>query len=243
MIRDFFTVFFVLLVAFPVMAAEPAPPCAGGDRACLLKELESTTTQITDDKWRDISLRELAKSYAQDNRTTEAIALIDKIKNPDTQAMTIRGIGMATAELALPEETYTGLFKELTTKATSIQHEPSREIAYTYISMAQAFAKQDAAAIATANAMTNVALRHKAFGEMAEIQAERKDSAAALATLARIDTESYRNKATRTVTLLLSDRGLFEDAAKAAHGITNPTLKAEAIQYILMRQKQPGAAK
>lgn len=239
MIRDFFTVFLLTMLAFPVMAAEPAPACAGSDRACLLKELKSTTAQITDEKWRDISLRELAKSYAEDNRTSDAIALIDKIKNPDTKAMTIRGIGMAAAELALPDAEYTALFKQLADKAATITHDPSREIAYTYISMAQAFAKQDEAASATAAAMTNEALRHKAFGEMAEIQAERNDAASALATLAKIDSESYRNKATRTITLLLADRALFEDAARAAHGITNPTLKAEAIQYILMRQKKP----
>lgn len=243
MIRHFFTVLLLWPVAFPVLAAEPTPACAGSDRACLLAELATTTAAITESKWRDISYRELAKSYAEEGKTSEAIALIDKIENPDTKAMTIRGIGMAAAELNLTSETYAELFKILAEKAAGISHEPSREIAYTYISMAQAFAKQDDAASTTAASMTNEALRHKAFGEMAEIQAERPDAPAALKTLKKIDSESYRNKSTRTVTLLLADRGLFDEAAQAAHGITNPTLKAEALQYIIMRQKQPSRSK
>ena len=220
----------------PALAAEP---CAGSDRACLLRELEKTASEIPDDKWRDIAYRELAKSLTADGRTEEAIALIDDIKNPDTRAMTIRGIGMEAAGLNLSAEGYATLFKSLTDKASSITHPASHEIAFTYISMAQAFAKQDQEALKTAASMSNDALKHKAFGEIAEIQAERKDAVAALATLQLIDSEAYRNKSTRTITLLLADRKLFDDASRAAHGITNPTLRAEALQYILLQQKKP----
>ena len=241
MIRYFFTVFFLAGLISPALAQEPAPACTGADRACLLQELETTAAAITEEKWRDIAYRELAKSYARENRLTDAVTQIDKISHPDTKAMTIRGIGMAAAELALSEGQYKELFASLAEKAAAIAHEPSRDIAYTYISMSQAFARQDEAALATAATLKNDALRHKAYGEMAEIQAERKEPAGALATLARIDSEAYRNKATRSVVLILADQGLKDDASRAAHGMTNPTLKAEALQHILEAQTKPAA--
>lgn len=236
MIRVFFTVFLLAALPFPARAAEP---CAGTDRACLISELQDTVSGIQDAKWRDIAYRELAKSLTSDGRTEEAIALIDKIEHPDTKAMTIRGIGMEAAGLKLGADEYAALFKALAEKAAGIAHPPSHEIAFTYISMAQAFAGQDQEALKTASSMSNDALKHKAFGEIAEIQAERKDAAAALATLRHIDSEAYRNKSTRTIVLLLADRKLFDDASRAAHAMTNPTLKAEALQYILEQQKKP----
>lgn len=220
------------------MAAEPVV-CAGTDRACLTKELNSTVDQITEPKWRDIGYRELAKSLASEGKLTEAMALVPKISNGDTQALTIRGIGMGAAGLSLPASEYDTLFKSLAALADKIKDTPSRDIAYTYIAMSQSFAKQDSSAIATAKTMTNPALKHKAFGEIAEVQAERKDGTAALATLKEIDAEAYRNKASRTITLLLTDRGLFNEAAQAAQSISNPTLKAEALQYIITKQSAP----
>lgn len=239
--RVFFTVFFLTFGAAPAFAAEqpplaPQPPCKGADRLCLFEELGKTAASIEDDKWRDISYRELAKSLAAENRLDDAMALIPKIITPDTQALSIRGIGMAAATLNLTPDQYTALFKSLAEAADTITQPASKDIAYTYIAMSQSFAKQDASAIATARAMTNQALKHKALGEIAEVQAERKDAASAMATLKEIDSPAYKNKSTRTITLLLADRGLFDEAAVAAHQITNPTLKAEALQYILTKQ-------
>jgi predicted negative regulator of RcsB-dependent stress response len=236
--RAFFTIFFLGLGISPVMSAEPVV-CAGTDRLCLMQELSRTADQIEDAKWRNIAYRELAKSLAADGKLAEAMALIPKITNGDTQALTIRGIGMAAAGLSLPSQSYDDLFESLAALADKITDIPSRDIAYTYIAMSQSFAKQDGAAIKTAKAMTNPALKHKALAEIAEVQAERKDAIAALTTLKEIDADAYRNKATRTITLLLSDRGLFNEAAQAAHSISNPTLKAEALQYIIAKQAAP----
>lgn len=233
--RAFFTIFFFGLGITAVSAAEPAI-CAGTDRPCLMQELSRTVDQITEPKWRDIGYRELAKSLAADGQLTEAMNLIPKITNGDTQALTIRGIGMAAAGLNLPPSDYDALFKSLSGFADKIPDTPSRDIAYTYIAMSQSFAKQDIAAIATAKAMANPALRNKALAEIAEVQAERKDAAAALATLKEIDAEAYRNKASRTIALLLSDRGFFNEAVQAAQSITNSTLRAEALQYIITKQ-------
>lgn len=218
------------------MAAEPTI-CSGTDHACLLKELEKTADGIQEVKWRDISYRELAKSLATDGKFTEAMVVVPKIQTGDTQALTIRGIGMAAAAHNLTADQYNALFKSLAEIADKITDQPSKDIAYTYIAMSQSFAKQDAAAIATAKAMTNPALKHKALGEIAEVQAERKDAAAAIATLKQIDSLSYQNKSSRTVTLLLADRALYDEAAKVAQGIENPTLKAEALQYIISKQQ------
>lgn len=248
MIRVFFTVLFVLLAgnanATPTNGSDkPDPICQGQDQACLFNELEKSAAAITEEKWRDIAYRELAKSLAETGQTERAISLISKIINPDTQALTIRGIGMGAAKLNWAPEKYSDLFTQLTSKAMAIEHTPSKEIALTYICMAQAFARMDDDAVKTAQSMTNPALRHKALGEMAEIQAERSDAVAALKTLNMIDSEAYKSKSARTITILLSDRQLFDDAAKAAALIKNPTLKAEALQYMITRQINPAPDK
>lgn len=239
MIRVFFTAFCLGLALLPASVSAQASSCSGTDQACLLGELEKSADAITDVKWRDISYRELAKTLAANKQTPQALAILEKISNPDTKALTIRAIGMTAATHNLSVTEYEGLFKNLTERANAIEHIPSKEIAYTYIAMAQSFARQDEAAVVTTNAMTNAALKHKAFGEMAEIQAERGDAEAAIATLRRIDLESYRNKASRTVTILLADKALYNDAATLAQGITNANLRAEAIQYILNKQMAP----
>ena len=208
----------------------------------MISELQATLPNITEQSWRDIAYRELVKLLAQEGRTTEAIALIDRISNPDTQALSIRGIGMAAAEINLTPEAMTTLFAALRKRADAITQPAPREIAYTYISMSQVFSRLDKEAKVTAEAISNPALKHKALGEMAEIQAERSDGAAALQTLSEIEDVPYRNKASRTIALLLADRKIYKEAYLAAHGMTNPTLKAEALQYILNKQKPPASA-
>ena len=99
--------------------------------------------------------------------------------------------------------------------------------------MAQAFAKDDAAATKTALAMKNEALQHKALGESAEIQAERGDYAAAMASIGHIGSSSFRNKAYRTVAKIFTDRGLLKEAYDTAAKIDNPYTRAQALQAIL----------
>ncbi len=239
MMRAFFTVLFWTALSATAAAQQPPAPtvCPGTDKPCLFKELMQAADAIEEAKWRDISYRELSKSLAVDGRFDDAMAIIAKIKSGDTQALTIRGIGMAAADHKLDSDAYALLFKKLAALADSIPDTPSKDIAYTYIAMSQSYALQDEAALATARAMTNPALRHKALGEIAEVQAQRKDAVSALRTLSQIDSPAYRNKASRTVTLLLSDQSMFDEATKAASGIANPTLKAEALQYIISKQQ------
>lgn len=214
-----------------------AASCSAQDRACILNEIEAESAKIENPSWRDQSYRELAKTRAFDGDMDAAIALIDKIETPDTQAMTIRGIGMAAADLNLSQDEYDALFAKLRARAEKIKHPPSYAIALTYIAMAQAFAGDNEGAWKTASEMENDALRHKAYGETAEIQAEAGDTAAAMKSIGFIESSAFRNKAYAVVSKLMADRENYDGALAAAMAITNSYKKAHALQYILDAQK------
>ncbi len=208
--------------------------CAMTDKLCVMAEIKETADKIEKQSWRDQAYRELAKSYTYEGHEDKAIALIDIIKTPDTKAMTIRGIGMAAADSEWKDQKrYTTLFTNLTAEAEKITHPPSYAIAYTYIAMAQAFAKDDAAAMATARKMKNDALRNKAFGETAEIQAERGDFKAAMASITEIGSLSFRNKAYATVSRIFSKSGELDKAYQAAQKIDNASTKTTVLQNIV----------
>lgn len=209
------------------------PDCAAMDRPCLMKQIESLTPQIDKSDWKDQTLRELAKTYSYEGQTDKAIAIIDKITDNDTKAMTIRGIGMAAASLKWDPRRYDSLFAKLSAEAAKISHPPSQGIAYTYISMSQAFAGDDDGARRTAAAMDNTALRNKAYGEAAEIQAGRGDLQNALASLDAIDSAPYKSKQYDIVSRIFLDKAMIEEAYACASRIDNAYLKAKSIQRIL----------
>src|SRR5690606_35633259 len=145
-----------------------------------------------------------AASMTYDGRIDDAVALIPKIENPDTQAMTVRAIGMAASLYGkLSEGELKAAFEKLGTAAKTIKQPAANAIAFTYIAMAQAFAGLDDDAWATAAAMNNDALKHKAYGETAEIQAERGDLDAAMKSISFIDAASFRNKSYGNVASIL----------------------------------------
>ncbi len=208
--------------------------CVATDKLCVMNEILKTTEEIDNPAWRDKALRELAKSFTYEGQEAKAIELITQIKKPDTKAMTIRGIGMAAADNDWNDkDRYESLFKNLALEAEKIEHEPSYAIAYTYIAMAQAFAKDNAGAMATAKTMKNEALRNKAFGETAEIQAERGDFKNAMLSIAEINSTSYRNKAYGTIAAIFTKAGKLDDAYASAHKIDNPYAKAQTLQKIV----------
>jgi hypothetical protein len=218
----------------------PAPACASAsDLPCMLDLLSRTAETVTDSHWRDQTLRELAKLMAKQKRYDDAIAIIARIENPDTKAMTIRGIGMEAASVKDTPAAYEDLFAKLTVEAEKIEHPPSHAIAQTYIAMAQAFAGDDDGATKTALAMSNDALRNKALGESAEIQAERGDLAIALASIGHIDDPAFRDKAYRTITEILARSESYDKAFAAAQKIDNSYQRAQAILFILARQIVP----
>lgn len=235
--------FFIANPAFSAeSAAIPAAPrtCTATDNECLLTELQGLTGQIAEKDWRDQTYRELAKLYAAQGNTAQAITIVPMIQSDDTKALTIRGIGMAAAKLNLKPDALTKLFTDLRASADKIAAPPSQAIALTYIAMAQAHAKDDAGALATAKSMTNDALRNKALGESAEIQANRGDLNAALQSLATIQDLSFRNKANAKVARAFADNKQFDNAVTAANKIeTNPYEKSQALLYILAKQITP----
>lgn len=199
-----------------------------------MEEVKTNAAQIEQKSWRDKIYRELAKSYTYEGEEAKAIALIDLIETPDTQAMAIRGIGMAAANKKwVNKERYESLFKTLTAKADKITHLPSQGIAYTYIAMAQAFAGDDDGAFETAKSMQNDALQNKAFGESAEIQAERKDYDAAMKSIEQIQSLAFRNKAYGIVANIFTKEGELEKAYNTASKIDNAYAKAQAYQNII----------
>ena len=213
--------------------------CVSDDIACLLLLLKDTTADIEEVRWKDQTYRELAKLLTKKHESEEAIKLISLIENPDTKAMTIRGIGMAAAESDYDPDTRETIFIMLRDEAEDIEHEPSYAIALTYIAMAQAFAGDDEGAMDTASDMENDALRNKAYGESAEIQAERGDIDAAMASIAAIDSVAFRNKAYRIVSKIFADRDQFDNALASAMAIENSYQRSQSLLYLLARQISP----
>lgn len=216
--------------------AQDQEACAPTDKACLIQTLQALTPTIPGDSERDQTWRETAKIMTAAGMVDEAVALIPRIKNPDTQAMTIRGIGMAAAGLKLPKARQDKLFAALRGHADAITHAPSYAIALTYIGMAQAFAGDDAGAMATAASMSNASLRNKAYAETAEVQAERNDIEAVIQSINAIEDSGYKDKELYIITKIFSDRQQWAHAQRIAQLIVNPYQKSQAYLYILTKQ-------
>lgn len=227
----------LLSAALSPALAEPSP-CAVADTKCLIEDLMTTAKTIPEDNWRDQTWRETAKTAAANNQIDQALKIIPLIKNPDTKAMTIRGIGMALADLDLTPPQRKEIFTALRAEADNIEHAPSHAIALTYIAMSQAFAGDNQDAMATAASMTNAALRNKAYGEAAEILAEHDNLQDALLNLAAIDDPGYKDKQQGLVVKKFSDIKSYASALTVANGIANPYERAQALIYILGKQAQ-----
>lgn len=236
MFRHIGFLFFISVLAVSPALAEPIV-CSGQQRDCILEQLIETSSKIENPNWRDQSYREIAKTLAADGGFDQALGIWDKMENPDTKALTIRGIGMAVAGSGLEKTAADSIFQKLRDKSETISHPPSYAIALTYIAMAQAFAGDDEGAWATAADMENDALRHKAYGETAEVQAEKGNHEAAMMSISKIESLAYRNKSYSLVSKILADQGLYDEAVVAANPISNAYKKANALQYILDKQK------
>jgi len=233
----FFSLFLFCSGTVSAQKQKSKTECKVENTICVLGALEATADTIDNKDWRDQTYRELAKSYTKEKEIDKAIALIAKILTPDTKAMTIRGIGMETAQLSLTPEKNKEIFQSLRAQAEKIEHPSSYAIALTYIAMAQAFAGDNEGAWKTASEMKNDALRHKAYGETAEIQAELGDFKAAVISINKIDSIVFRNKAYHSISNILSDQGLYNEGYKAARAITNAYKQAQAMQYLYNKIK------
>lgn len=230
--------------AFAESVAE-AKSCAVTDAECLHEEIERAAKALTNKTERDQTYRELAKSRARAGNPEKALEIVPLIETPDTRAMAIRGIAMELAGLKWPKDKQDKIFALLRQQAEPLKqtHPPSFAIALTYIAMGQAFAGDNEGAWKTAAEMENASLRHKAYSETAEIQAENGDYENAKISLNKIDDIPYKNKACVAISKILANKGMMTQAYDAATQITNPYLKAAAIQNILDEQAAPDAAK
>lgn len=212
---------------------------SAADRACITAEILKSAKETQEASWRDQALRDLSASLTYDKRIDDAIALVPQISNPDTQAMTIRTIGMTAALYGKDSpEQLKETFEKLNKAAQQIKHPAANAIAYTYIAMAQAFAGLDEDAWSTAGAMTSPELKHKAFAETAEIQAERGDINAAMQSISKIDAASFRNKAYQSVGAILIKAGKHDEALRAISAIDNPMKRAQGLQGLLKAQEE-----
>lgn len=228
------TYLFLIVMNFVPTLAHAQQSCTPTDMSCLFKTIEAEALKMDEPRWRNQAYRDLAVSKAMNNDINGATALIKKINNADTKAMTIRAIGMAVAiHQNLTSEQYRAIFANLDKAAQGINDEGAKDIAYTYIAMAQAFANLDNDATNTTRQMTNPALKHKAYGETAEIQAERGDKDAALASINAINSTAFKNKALGIVSNIFLKQGNTETALFFAMKIENPTKKISAIQKII----------
>jgi hypothetical protein len=235
MIR-FSTILLICLTFIPPTYAKTL--CNNGTTSCLIEMIEDTVSQISEPRWRNQAYRDLAISKGFKGNYDAAALLVNRIDNPDTQAMTIRAIGMAIAiKQDLSDTTYKRAFARLDKAAQTITNEGAKDIAYTYIAMAQAFAGLDNDATKTTIQMTNPALRHKAYAETAEIQAERGADAEALKSINAIESVSFKNKALGVVASIYIKKEKTDKALELAMMITNPTKKAHTLQKILNHQQ------
>ncbi len=232
MIR-FMILFFGLVFSQNTMAQS----CAVDNRGCIRAMIESSAAGIENVAWRDQTYRELAKTKAFDGDMAGALRTLDSIENPDTKALTIRGIGMAVADLNKGDAESAEAFAQLRAKAEEIKHPPSYAIALTYIAMAQAFAGDNDGAWKTASEMENDALRHKAYGETAEVQAGKGNFTAAIKSIGLIDSAAYRNKAYAVTSSIFANAGDYAHALDMAVRIDNAYKKSSALQYVLDKQK------
>jgi len=226
--------FIIAIIGLTPIKSYAQIACTTNDLPCLFKTIEAEALKMNEPRWRNHAYRDLAVSKAMNGDIDGATALIAKINNADTQAMTIRAIGMAVAiHQNLPDDSYRSIFSQLDKSAQTIKDAGAKDIAYTYIAMAQAFAKLDDDATKTTLQMTNPALKHKAYGETAEIQAERGNATAALASINAIDSDAFKNKALAIVSGIFLKRDEIDTALSFAMKIENPTKKISAIQKII----------
>lgn len=209
--------------------------CSNMAKPCLSNRLEQIAPQVTNEKWRNSLYKDLAVIYVRDNHFDKALQQLRKISVPDTQAMTVRSMGMAFAKQKPPAtpEQKTAFFDSLKKATENIKHPPSHEIAHTYIAMAQALAGEENASNETAKNMENQALRNKAFAESSEIFAKKGHFETAFRTITYIDTQSFRNKALKIIADIALKDHLYNHALKAGQKIENTWLQAQTIKNIL----------
>jgi hypothetical protein len=201
--------------------------------ACAAASLDMLIPQINNARWRDQSFREQAKILIRQGSAAKAIELITQISNEDTQALTIRAIGVAMADLSLDADILNAHFDTLHAQAMAITHTGSQDIALTYIAIAESSAGLFERALTTAQTLKTVSLRNKSYQEIAEILSVKGDVENSFKALQLIDDAAFQNKAYGIVAGLLIKHKQLPAALKAAEHIQDPYIKANTVLNII----------
>lgn len=207
--------------------------CANDDPACLIKDLHESIAKIADFHWRDQVLREVAKALTEKGYPELALRIIEQVENQDTKAMTIRGIGVNTAKLSMPDDQKTYIYNQLKVAANNLSDAPSKDIAFRYIAKGQALAGFDAEADKTVDAVKDTSQRDKAYEEIAEVQAAQAKLDNVMETIARIESPSYRDRAYGAASKIFIKNGQIDPALKLAYKIETPYNRAQALLLVM----------
>jgi len=200
---------------------------------CAINALDALVPQINNPRWRDQSLREQAKILVRNGAVEKATNLISKITNADTQALTIRAIGIGMQDLTLDDEKKALNFDRLHEHATAIAHTGSQEVALTYIAIAEANAGLFQRALLTAEKLNTRSLRNKSYQEIAEVCSAEGQKDNAFFALERIDDPAFKNKAYGVIAAVFIKHQHNADALRAADYITDPYIKATSLLNII----------
>jgi hypothetical protein len=220
--------------------------CKEDIRSCLLDDLKAAITKIDKQTWTDRALRDFAKVQAELGTVTPALKAAQKIDNPDTRAMALRGIAIAVAQSERYAPAQDTILAKISRQAKTMDHAPSRAIARTYIAKALAIAGHDRSAYETAAKIDNGDMRNKAYGAIAEAQARQGHTQAVITSLGKVDDAGYRNRQYKTTAKMLADKGDMKAARRLANAIEgNAVLRAGTLQALLNRisKKQDGVRK
>jgi predicted negative regulator of RcsB-dependent stress response len=235
------------LCTFGTTANAQDAPCASlqDQQAldCAMSALDLYVPQINNVRWRDQSLREQAKILVRKGDVQKALTLISQITNADTQALTIRAIGIGMKDLTLDDAQKTLYFDALHKHATAITHTGSQEIALTYIAIAEASAGLFQNALKTASKLETRSLRNKSYQEIAEVLSATHKSDDAFFALERIDDTAFKNKAYSVVAAVFIKHQHITNALKATDFIDDPYIKSSSLLHIINTAELPAATK
>jgi predicted negative regulator of RcsB-dependent stress response len=207
--------------------------CDRENHTCHYEALLQTVKDIENTKWKDQTYKDVSVLLTSSNQPLKALKTLNLISNPDTKAMAIRACAKVVAEHDSYKKNASQLFEQLITSADSIEHPPSKAIAYTYIAIAQAEYGAFPNALNTASLMHNESLKNKALAEISKIMAQRNQFNETIEALSSIQSEHYRDKTSLSISKIYSENNQYDEAMKIMSMIHNPYQKSQSLLAII----------
>ncbi len=201
---------------------------------CMVEVILEQLPLINNARWRDQSYRDLVGVLLTQNKIDESIALFDKVQSEDVLSMVIRAVGMHLKSLQPDHEKVISYLDQLTTRASAIEHNGSKEVALTYVAISAANALESDYALKTVRSIETPSTQYKAYQEIAENLSAAGHADKALMTVQNIDNKALRNKAYANIAKIFSKNGLQDKALNAIEEIDDPYVTANTLLSILM---------